>query len=418
MAQSFHTYFGDDATQQFAFTKGYISTSHITALIDGISIAFTWVNPTLIDIGRVLVTGETLVIKRATPRAPLALTDFSNGAALPADDLDRVLLQAMYVAQETDDTADNSILLDTDDKYEANSKIIKNITDGAGAQDAATKGQLDTAILAAGNVPTPDNPADDGKILTASAGSWLWAAAVHTIALISDATAFGKAWLSLADTSAARTNLGLGTAALVNTGLADGGVPVMDATGYPTADGSQITDIAYANINGVPVDTLRSKLVAPVATASGTDIDVTGISADATRITIMFNGVSTDGDSSASPPLEIQIGDNGGLETTGYAGTADFTTGVGSVLSALTGFRVTGAFAAAATIYGIVELILLDASTNTWAFRGVLGYGNSSVIAYTGGTKALTGVLDRFRLTTSTGTAVFDAGSISYIVEE
>ena len=41
----------------------------------------------------------------------------------------------------------------------------------------------------------------------------------------------------------ARTELGLGTAATVNTGVSNGQVPLMDATGYPAADGSQITDI-------------------------------------------------------------------------------------------------------------------------------------------------------------------------------
>ena len=40
-----------------------------------------------------------------------------------------------------------------------------------------------------------------------------------------------------------RTYLGLGTAAVCATGVANGNVPAMDATGYPAADGSQITGI-------------------------------------------------------------------------------------------------------------------------------------------------------------------------------
>ena len=42
----------------------------------------------------------------------------------------------------------------------------------------------------------------------------------------------------------ARAELGMGTAAVANTGVANGNVPAMDATGYPAADGSQITNIA------------------------------------------------------------------------------------------------------------------------------------------------------------------------------
>ncbi len=41
----------------------------------------------------------------------------------------------------------------------------------------------------------------------------------------------------------ARTSLGLGTAATVDTGVGDGDVPLMDATGYPAANGSQITSL-------------------------------------------------------------------------------------------------------------------------------------------------------------------------------
>ena len=51
----------------------------------------------------------------------------------------------------------------------------------------------------------------------------------------------------VADVPTARTNLGLGTAAVENVGVADGDVPQMDATGYPAADGSQITNVGGIN---------------------------------------------------------------------------------------------------------------------------------------------------------------------------
>lgn len=44
----------------------------------------------------------------------------------------------------------------------------------------------------------------------------------------------------------ARTNLGLGTSATKNTGVSNGDVPLMDATGYPAASGAQITSISSA----------------------------------------------------------------------------------------------------------------------------------------------------------------------------
>ncbi len=48
----------------------------------------------------------------------------------------------------------------------------------------------------------------------------------------------------VANPGTSRGNLGLGTAATQDTGVANGNVPQMDATGYPAADGRQITGIA------------------------------------------------------------------------------------------------------------------------------------------------------------------------------
>jgi len=56
----------------------------------------------------------------------------------------------------------------------------------------------------------------------------------------------GALGLSLLDDATAadgRTTLALGTAATVNTGVTNGDVPLMDATGYPAANGSQITSL-------------------------------------------------------------------------------------------------------------------------------------------------------------------------------
>lgn len=59
----------------------------------------------------------------------------------------------------------------------------------------------------------------------------------------------------LDDTAAAtaRATLGLGSAATKTAGVANGNVPVMDSTGYPAADGSQITNLSAANIDSLPL---------------------------------------------------------------------------------------------------------------------------------------------------------------------
>lgn len=87
-------------------------------------------------------------------------------------------------------------------------------------------------------------------------------------------------------------------------------VPAADGT----ADQSLVTDGA-----GTLSFASRSRLVrgTAVATTSGTSIDFTSIPSWVKRITVVFTSVSTSGTS----PVQIQIGDSGGVETTGYTGT-------------------------------------------------------------------------------------------------
>jgi hypothetical protein len=146
------------------------------------------------------------------------------------------------------------------------------------------------------------------------------------------------------------------------------------------------------------------------ATTSGTEKDFTSIPATVKRITVMFDGVS--GPVTQSPFI-IQIGDSGGLETTGYLGcvskgtTNSFPT---------TGFGVTGTPTNASTYHGNVVLTLQDAS-NTWTSAGVVGASATDSAHVSGGSKQLSATLDRVRFTTVNGTDAFDAGSVNISYE-
>jgi hypothetical protein len=146
-----------------------------------------------------------------------------------------------------------------------------------------------------------------------------------------------------------------------------------------------------------------------VASTSGTSIDFTGIPSWVKRVTVMFNGVSTNG----SSRQQIQIGTSGGIQTTGYTSGA-FTNGASA--SSTTGYLITWRADPAQTIIGALVLTLIDSATNTWVAQGdaltVASDGSSLA-----GVKTLSGVLDRVRLTTVNGTDTFDAGSINILYE-
>jgi len=145
------------------------------------------------------------------------------------------------------------------------------------------------------------------------------------------------------------------------------------------------------------------------ASTSGTAINFTSIPSWVKRVTVNLSGVSTNG----TDNLLIQLGDSGGIESSGYL--AGLSLAAGSSLSSANstdGFSIaTGS--AATVLHGTLTLTLLDAATNTWAASGVFGHSNAAQVSWLAGSKALSATLDRVRITTSSGVNTFDAGLIN-----
>jgi hypothetical protein len=151
--------------------------------------------------------------------------------------------------------------------------------------------------------------------------------------------------------------------------------------------------------------------LSPVATTSGTVVDTFGIPSWATRITLVFNAISHN----STVPILIQLGDSGGFETTGYFsyGIRTATTGVAGAVSTV-GFNIQYD---TATIAYSGTVTLTNSTGNSWVCDGVVGSQPTTDGAFVGGVKTLDGVLDRVRITTTTGTPVFDAGTLTVTYE-
>jgi hypothetical protein len=150
----------------------------------------------------------------------------------------------------------------------------------------------------------------------------------------------------------------------------------------------------------------------PVASTSGTSIDFTSIPAGTKRITVMFDGVSTNGTS----PVQVQIGDSGGIEATGYLG-ASSRSGSVSAANNSAGFLFEDSGAASVVRHGSLTLSLLSSSANIWTANGNVGRSDSANLWSQGGSKPLSATLDRVRITTVGGTETFDAGTINISYE-
>ena len=174
-------------------------------------------------------------------------------------------------------------------------------------------------------------------------------------------------------------------------------------------NGSGALSFASAVVNGS-----SSAIVSgtAVASTSGTSIDFTGIPSWVKRVTVMFNGVSTNG----SSLVQIRLG-AGSIETTGYSSSANYvaTTTVGSVSSATTGFLTDNYGNTSNTRNG--SCIFSTLGSNVWVMQANVSDLVNNAMAFSAGTKTLSGTLDRVRITTVNGTDTFDAGSINILYE-
>ena len=146
------------------------------------------------------------------------------------------------------------------------------------------------------------------------------------------------------------------------------------------------------------------------ASTSGTSIDFTGIPSWAKRVSILFNGVSTNGSSN----IQVQIG-SGSVTTTGYLGFVWLSNVYRSAFTS--GFITTGLVATDSLLSSQIVLTLFG--SNTWVESANITDYSASVLgaSSSSGKLVLGGALDRVRITTVNGTDTFDAGSINIMYE-
>lgn len=298
MALSFVTYTGTGTQTQFAVTFPYISKLHVFVFVDGASVSFVWVNNSLIQTTVAPLSGTFVELRRDTPVAA-PLVDFEDGGTLSELDLDLMALQALYTNQEQADDIANSMKVSFDQEWDAQSLPMKNLADPAtptSITDAINLGFLNTALVGSGNVPVPLDPDENDYALIAGSGVWAWGQLL--VASISDIIDDLKTFLTSADLATARTNLGLGSAAVEDTGTAsdelplnsdlgsasirDTGVlvnqiPLLEGPGMPAVEGGQMKFTAMINpINFNKGSNIASATTTDIGAATGNFVDVTG----------------------------------------------------------------------------------------------------------------------------------------------
>jgi hypothetical protein len=144
--------------------------------------------------------------------------------------------------------------------------------------------------------------------------------------------------------------------------------------------------------------------------STNTRADFSSIPSWVKRVTVMLQNVGTSGTSG----LLVQIG-AGSIDTSGYL-SASFQTSSSTQLLSTAGFAI---FNNNSNDNTSGPLVLTLFGSNIWQASGVLFKDSSTdYLTITGGTRTLSGTLDRVRVTTVNGTDTFDTGSIINIMWE
>ncbi|OAM52929.1 hypothetical protein A7981_05710 [Methylovorus sp. MM2] len=199
MAYSRVSYLGDGVNKLFSVTFPYIDPSHVTALVGGVSVPFTWISPSQIQITTAPGVAAAIVLQRNSVPAG-RLVDFQDDSMATEALFNLNSDQLLFVAQEAIDSK-------LDDAVVA---LIQGYSDAAvsAAATASLKATQATAAVAAITLPIPLTSGGTGATTAA----------------------------------AARTALGLGSGATRAVGVAVGNViEVLTGTKLPVLDGTNLT---------------------------------------------------------------------------------------------------------------------------------------------------------------------------------
>jgi len=357
-----NTYTGNGTTTDFTFTFTYLDKSHVLVTINGVATtAFTFFTSSTLRFTSAPANGSAIVIYRSTPSTTL-LADFTAGSAIREQDLELDLQQVLNVAQE----------LKTYVELQSTAGLLDQIT-AANTTASSALTSASSAVATANAASTTAN----GIAATASAANTT-ANTANTNATNAVNTANS---ISATATSAVNTATSAQTTANTAQARADRAPALGTAKGW--------------NWNGL---------------TTNTSLDFTSIPSWVKRITVMLVEVSA-----AGGYFYLQLGTSSGLETTNYVSVSGVivTAPSANSLAVADGFNLTATGTDAQGLFSGSAILTL-AGSNTWVLQSCLGSAFNARSLYSSGSKALSGTLDRIRV--STGSA-FDSGFINIMYE-
>ena len=272
MANSYIEYTANGSTTTFSIPFAYTRQADVTVFVGGTSTSFTFASSSTISLSTAPTSGTIVRINRTTVITTRAV-DFTNGAILTEADLDNSNIQVFQAAQEAIDTAEASISKAADGKFDAQSRVIKNVANPVNAQDAATKNWSETASTSQVNIATT-KASEASSSATASANS-ATAASSSASGASNSATAAANSATAAANSataSLASKNTSAAQAAISTTKAGQAASSTTAAANSATASGNSATasaNSATASANSATASANSATASANSATSSG-----------------------------------------------------------------------------------------------------------------------------------------------------
>ena len=144
------SYTGDGSTTQYSITFPFLDSTHVKAFVDGVSNTNFTISSSTLTFNSAPANSAIIRIERQTP-TDTRIVDFTDGSVLTESDLDKSADQNFYIAQEISDANQSAMTLDTDDKFDAQNKVIKNVANPVNNNDAVNKTYLENTWLSTEN---------------------------------------------------------------------------------------------------------------------------------------------------------------------------------------------------------------------------------------------------------------------------